>query len=245
MNAFFQHHKHNIAFHYRCFDRLLLNATIQPFQQPERVIGFFWSYRQLYPVSRRVLRDIAAQYHNWVKYRAGKWGAPILDAPEEEKREHFVTPYFQGAQPDQIVAILKAREPARILVSIGKSATEQGHLEYKRRWVDQYNFYICDRAWGRLFVRICPYFPFPARVYLNQHYWLAQRLQERQISFLSCANAFLRCSDPQQLQRLADALQPQDITRCVQTDNSPVWRTLVFRVSIELKVPILHSLQAS
>src|SRR5215472_15597420 len=85
MNAFFQHHKHNIAFHYRCFDRLLLNATIQPFQQPERVIGFFWSYRQLYPVSRRVLRDIAAQYHNWVKYRAGKWGAPILDAPEEEK----------------------------------------------------------------------------------------------------------------------------------------------------------------
>jgi hypothetical protein len=28
MNAFFQHHKSNIAFDYRCFDRLLLNATI-------------------------------------------------------------------------------------------------------------------------------------------------------------------------------------------------------------------------
>jgi transposase len=197
MNAFYQHHQDNISFHYSCFDRMLLNATIQPFQQPERVMGFFWSYRQLYPVSRQVLRDIAAQYHNWGQSCARKSGAPILDAPEEERREQFVTPYYRGAQPDQIVAILKAREPARILVSIGKSATEQGHLLYKRRWVDQYNFYIHDRAWGRMFVRICPYFPFPARVYFNQHYWLAQRLGERGIRFLQCANAFLRCRDPQ------------------------------------------------
>jgi len=216
MNAFDQHHKHNIAFHYRCFDRLLLNATIQPFQQPERVMGFFWSYRQLYPVSRQVLRDIATEYHHWAQGCARKSGAPILGAPEHERREHLVTPYFQGAQPDQIVAILKAREPARILVSIGKSATEQGHLLYKSRWVDQYNFYIYDRAWGRMFVRICPYFPFPARVYLNQHYWLAQRLEQREIGFLPCANAFLRCRDPQQLQQLANSLQPQDITRCAQ-----------------------------
>jgi hypothetical protein len=27
--------------HYRCFDRILLNGLIQPFQQPERVVGFF------------------------------------------------------------------------------------------------------------------------------------------------------------------------------------------------------------
>jgi hypothetical protein len=215
MNAFYEHHQNNIAFHYRCFDRILLNATIQPFQQPERVMGFFWTYRHLYPVSRQVLRDIATQSHNWAQYASRKWGAPILNAPEG-RRDDFVAPYFRGAQPDQIVAILKAREPARILVSIGKRATEQGHLEYKMRWVDQYNFYIHDRAWGRMFVRICPYFPFPARVYLNQHYWLAQRLQERGIPFLQCANAFLRCRDPQQLQQLADSLQPRDITRCVQ-----------------------------
>jgi hypothetical protein len=216
LNTFCEHHQHNIAFHYRCFDRILLNAAIQPFQQPARVMGFFWSYRQLYPVSRQVLRDIAAQYHNWVKHCARKWGAPVEDAPEEERREVFVTPYFRAARPDQIVAILKAREPARILVSIGKSATEQGHLEYKPRWVDQYNFYIHDRAWGRMFVRVCPYFPFPARIYLNQHYWLANRLREQGIPFTQCANAFLRCSDPEYLRKLADSLQPNDIIRCAQ-----------------------------
>src|SRR4029453_11929881 len=41
MNAFFEHHQDNIRFGYRCFDRILLNGLIQPFQQPERVIGFF------------------------------------------------------------------------------------------------------------------------------------------------------------------------------------------------------------
>jgi hypothetical protein len=32
MNAFYEHHKDNISFGYRCFDRLLLNGLIQPFQ---------------------------------------------------------------------------------------------------------------------------------------------------------------------------------------------------------------------
>src|SRR4029077_5762391 len=56
MNAFYEHHRDSIRFGYRCFDRILLNGLIQPFQQPERVVGFFATYRHLYPVSRDVLR---------------------------------------------------------------------------------------------------------------------------------------------------------------------------------------------
>ena len=29
MNAFCEHHQHNIRFHYRCFDRILLNGIIR------------------------------------------------------------------------------------------------------------------------------------------------------------------------------------------------------------------------
>jgi hypothetical protein len=39
MKSFLDHHKDNIRWHYRCFDRILLNGLIQPFQQPERVVG--------------------------------------------------------------------------------------------------------------------------------------------------------------------------------------------------------------
>jgi hypothetical protein len=83
---------------------MLLNGLIQPFQQPERVVGFFGTSRNQYPVSRDLLRDIAQQSHNWVKNRSVKWGAPILDAPPKD-RDKFAEPFFRRAKPDQIVAI--------------------------------------------------------------------------------------------------------------------------------------------
>src|SRR6202045_2481809 len=214
MNAFYEHHRDSIRFGYRCFDRILLNGLIHPFQQPERVVGFFNTYRELYPVSRAVLRDIATQYKNWVTAHATRWGAPILEAPATERRDRFVDPYFRRAEPDQIVVVLKAREPAPMLVAIGKD--DRWHLEYKRRWPDQYSFYLLDRNWGRMFVRICPYFPFSARICLNQHHWLANRMRENGIGFKQCSNAFLKCAAPDRLQELANSLIPRDLVTCGQ-----------------------------
>ena len=45
INSFCGHHKGSIRWQYRCFDRILLNGLIQPFQQPERVVGFFNTFR--------------------------------------------------------------------------------------------------------------------------------------------------------------------------------------------------------
>src|ERR1700730_5296853 len=213
MNTFYEHHENSIRFGYRCFDRILINGLIQPFQQPERVVGFFNTYRQQYPVSRSVLRDIAAQYQGWVIARAKAWGAPIVETPTS-RRDTFVDSYFRRPKPDQVVVIVKGREPARILTAIGKD--DRWHLQYARRWVIQYNFYLNDGEWARMFVRLCPYFPFSARVCLNQHHWLATRMRAEGLRFRQESNAFLTCSDPARLQALADSLTSRDIDRCAQ-----------------------------
>ena len=148
----------SIRFGYRCFDRILINGLIQPFQQPERVVGFFNTYRQQYPVSKAVLTDIATQYQRWVVAQATAWRTPIVEAPAG-RRDAFVEPYFRRAKPDHVAVIVNGREPARILIAIGKE--DRWHLQYARRWVIQYNFYLNDAEWGRMFVRLCPYFPFP------------------------------------------------------------------------------------
>ena len=88
--------------------------------------------------------------------------------------------------------------------------------EFAQRWVIHYNFYVNDAQWGRMFVRLCPYFPFSARVCLNQHHWLATRLQAEGLRFRQESNAFLTCSDPARLQALADSLTARDIDRCAQ-----------------------------
>src|SRR6266567_4710445 len=215
MNAFYEHHKDSIEFGYRCFDRLLLNGLIQPFQQPERLIGFFNTYREQYPVSRDVLREAASQFQNWVVNRSQKWGAPILEAPED-RRDKFLDPYFRKTKPNQVVAIVKGREPARIMIAIGNKKDNRWHLQIAQRWVVQYNFYVNDEQWGRMFVRMCPYLPFSARVCLNQHHWLALRMREEGIDFQQCTNAFLKCANPARLQELADSLTTRDLLTCGQ-----------------------------
>ena len=47
-----------------------------------------------------------------------------------------------------------------------------------------------------LWLRVCPYFPFNARICLNGHNWLAQRMRNAGIQFRQEDNAFLTCSDP-------------------------------------------------
>ena len=215
MNAFFEHHKNSIVFNYRCFDRLLLNGLIQPFQQPERVIGFFNTYREGKRVTRNELGGIAEQYQNWVTNRSQKWNAPVLEAPAN-RRDKFLDPYFDKAKPDQIAAIVRAREPGRILVANGNKKDDRWHLQITQRWVNHYNFYLNDVRWGRMFVRMCPYFPFTARVCLNQHHWLANRMREEEIDFQQCTNAFLKCGNQKRLQELADSLTTKDLLTCGQ-----------------------------
>jgi len=58
MNAFYKHRKDSMKFGYRCFDRILLNGLIQPFQQPEGVIGFFNAYCD----SQRLTRNCTSAF---------------------------------------------------------------------------------------------------------------------------------------------------------------------------------------
>ena len=78
--------------------------------------------------------------------------------------------YFKRAKADEVVAILRAREPARILIANGNKKDDRWHLQITSAGSIHYNFYLNDARWGRMFVRMCPYFPFTVRVCLNQHH---------------------------------------------------------------------------
>jgi len=135
MNAFDEHHRDSIRWGYRCFDRVLLNGLIQLFQQPERVVGFFNTYRQPYRVSRHVLRDIAEQFQRWLK-GGQRSGTYRLWRPRKAAATTSSIPISKG-QSDAVVVILRAREPARIRTAVGDSKTNRWHLQIANRWVVQ------------------------------------------------------------------------------------------------------------
>ncbi len=126
MNTFYEHHENSIRFAYRCFDRILINGLIQPFQQPERVVGFFNTYRQQYPVSKAVFD----RYCHAIPALGDRSGQEMAD-PDRRSASRSARrvrrAILRRAKPDQVVVIVKGREPARILTAIGKD--DRWHLQ--------------------------------------------------------------------------------------------------------------------
>src|SRR5262252_968504 len=190
---------------------MLLNAIVQPMQQPARIVGFLDKCRQVPSITKAYFRSVSEDYHRFVVRLAATHRVPIVQPPKGVRREDWVEPFYQRLGTRfGIAVILKSRENARIAVSY-PTANGGNHIEVYTRFVWQYYFYLRNQDWGRMFLRICPYFPFNARICVNQHEWLARRLQEEGVFFRKAANAFVQCSNPERLQQLADSLTPSDL----------------------------------
>ena len=51
-NGFIEHHHASIRLQSACFDRLLLNAIMQPLQPPPVIVGFLDRYRRLPAITK-------------------------------------------------------------------------------------------------------------------------------------------------------------------------------------------------
>jgi hypothetical protein len=71
-----------------------------------------------------------------------------------------------------------------------------------------YYFYFIDEALGLCFLRVPTWAPFSLQFYCNGHSALARSLAREEIEFVQQDNAFLRVSDLQRAQALADAFSP-------------------------------------
>ena len=72
-------------------------------------------------------------------------------------------------------------------------------------------FYIWDDDFGPGFIKLCTYFPYPAKVWVNGHEWAKRQATKAGISFTELANGFASCEDPDALQAICDRLGPADI----------------------------------
>src|SRR5579859_5801033 len=216
VNPFVEHHRQSIRLQYACFDRMLLNAVVQPMQRPAFIVGFLDKCKHVPSITRAYFRQASEDYHEFVAELAVKQRIQIVEPPKGVRREDWVEPFYKSfGRRFGIVVILKSRENARVAVSY---ATPSGgnRIEVCTRFVWQYYFYLRDQDWGRMFLRISTYFPFNARVCVNQHEWLARRLDHEGVHFGKAANAIVQCADPERLQRLADSLSPADLEVPVQ-----------------------------
>ena len=76
------------------------------------------------------------------------------------------------------------------------------------RRVTCYYFYLWDDEFGPAFVKICAYFPYPAKIWINGHEWAKRQASHAGIGFTELSNGFAATDDPAGLQAICDRLGP-------------------------------------
>jgi hypothetical protein len=74
-----------------------------------------------------------------------------------------------------------------------------------------YYFYLWDADFGPAFIKVCAWFPYPAKIWVNGHEWVKRQADRTGLGFTALSNGFAACEDPAALQAICDRLGPGTI----------------------------------
>jgi hypothetical protein len=206
-----------------CVDRLLLNAYAPNLQVGGQVVTFLTEHLGFPIPSPALLEKIGNRFRREVKAFAVEHGVPILALKKpdrtrwDDRKLDHVRSYLDKAEADGrtgVVAIVQTQEFQWVFSAKNRSSTP-GVVSFdfvkEDRRVGMYYFYVLDAEFGPGFIKICTYFPYPAKVWLNGHEWAKRQARHAGICFGELANGFASCEDPVGLQAICDRFGPVDI----------------------------------
>jgi hypothetical protein len=213
----------HVALEVECVDRLYLNAYVPNLQVGGQVVIFLTQHLG-YPIpSPTLFNKIGNRFRREVKAFAAEHAVPILALKKpdrsrwDDRKLDHVRPHVERARRQGrhgVVAIVSAQEFQWVFGGRDRSGIE-GVVNYafdkSERRVGTYYFYILDSEFGTGFIKICTYFPYPAKVWLNGHEWAKRQVEREGIPFTPLANGFASCADPDRLQAICDRFGPTDV----------------------------------
>jgi hypothetical protein len=198
-----------------CLDRIYLNAYVPTLQVSGQVINFMRGHLGCPIPSPAIMTNIGNRFRAAVAAFAESADIPMIHFKAADRQIDRVRPYWQHAGGPGVVAIGVAQEfqrvfSARQLPTRDPSVKLFGFDKADRR-VTVYYFYVLDAEFGPGFIKICSWFPYPAKVWVNGHEWAKRQATKAGIGFSELANGFAGCDDPAGLQAICDQLGPAHI----------------------------------
>ena len=90
----------------------------------------------------------------------------------------------------------------------GPGRSPQFSFTKEQRRVSVFYIYIWDARMGPGFIKICTYFPYPVKAWVNGTEWAKRQALAAGISFTELSNGFASCDDPAALQQICDRFGP-------------------------------------
>jgi len=215
----------HVALEIDCVDRLYLNAYVPRLQVGGQVKWFLEEHLGNPIPSPAIIEKIGTRFRRDVKAFAAANQIPLLALKKpdrsrwDDRKLDHVRPYLDAAERDArcgVVAIVVAQEFQWVFNATKHTGTGGGiWFEFTKaeRRVGIYYFYVLDPEFGPGFIKICTYFPYPAKVWLNGHEWAKRQAGRAGIGYRALANGFASCDNPVALQAICDRFGPADVQR--------------------------------
>lgn len=197
-----------------CLDRIYLNAYVPNLQVSGQVVTFLTDHLGNPIPSPALFNRIGTAFRRAVAAFAEDHDIPLVRFKKGQRHIEVMRPYLERATEPGVVAIGVAQEFQSVFTAYQR-ADKPGAVHYAfakaDRRVSCYYFYVSDPEFGPGFVKICSYFPYPAKVWLNGHEWAKRQASRAGIEFTALANGFASCSDPRRLQGICNRLGSRHI----------------------------------
>jgi hypothetical protein len=206
----------HVALEIECVDRLLLNAYVPSLQVGGQVVRFLTRHLGQPIPSPALMGRIGNRFVREVKAFARTRGVPMLRLAKpdrsrwDDRKLDHVRPYLEAAEREHrfgVVAIVACQEFHWVFSARNRAKTPGvASFEFFReqRRVGVYYFYVRDPDFGPAFIKICTYFPYPARVWVNGHEWSKRQAEHAGIGYRALSNGFASTPEPARLQAICD-----------------------------------------
>jgi hypothetical protein len=176
-----------------------------------------------YPIaSPAIFEKIGTRFREDVRRFAVAQGVPVVRFAKGDRKIDVMRPLLARAAAtggSQVVAVGVAQEFQRVFTGTkvpSASGVPRFAFGKTERRTTCFYFYLWDAEFGAAFIKICAYFPYPVKVWINGHEWAKRQAAKAGIGFTELSNGFATCEDPAGLQATCDRLGPTQIETFAQ-----------------------------
>lgn len=191
-----------------CLDRIYLNGYVPSLQTGGAVVSFLTAHLGLEIPSPAIFEKIGTAFRRAVASFAEDNHIPVVRFDKTDRKIDRMRPYLarQAATGRSgVAAIGVAQEFAPVSTAIKRTGQTTGvwfSFAVAQRRVTCYYFYVWDDDFGSAFIKVCAYFPYPMKIWVNGHEWAKRQATKAGIEFTELSNGFATCAEPAALQAI-------------------------------------------
>lgn len=207
----------HVSLDIECLDRVYLNGYVPNLQVGGQVVSFMTRHLGCPVPSPAIMEKIGTAFRRSVHSFAERADIPVVRFGKGDRKIEVMRRYLAAQARtgrSGVAAIGMAQEYQNVFAAserAGSNGIPWFSFTKADRRVTCFYFYLWDLDFGPAFIKVCAYFPYPVKVWVNGHEWAKRQATQAGIEFTELSNGFASCADPAALQAICDRLRPDVI----------------------------------